>query len=318
MILDRIRTFFSPPPRSTERADPPSFSIPVLCYHSWTIYGDLYGLNDHICLEQDLRALARRGYKVLPVTCLVGLLDGSVSPATIAGEKLFCLSFDDGRDFDFYDYASPEWGNVRSFHAIVKESADYLPQLGQGPRAVSFVIASPEARKVLDRTCGHGDDGWRDSWWKACAEEGIVGIANHSWDHVHDTLPVVRQKDNLKGSFYEIKTFEDAERQIADAQRYLDEVTGKRSLPVFGYPYGHVSSYLRDEYFPQHGARIGLKGGFSTIGRAVRPGDNPWDIPRFVCGANWKTPQEFEQLLDAVEGEAAACGADGERRTAGA
>src|SRR5690606_4068766 len=113
-----------------------------------------------------------------------------------------------------------------------------------------------------------------------CAEEGILGIANHSWDHVHDTLPQVRQKENKKGSFYEITTLGDAQAQIEDAQRYIDEVTDNQSLPVFGYPYGHVSSYLRDEYLPQHGPRLGLRGAFNTEGRSVRAGDNIWDIPR--------------------------------------
>lgn len=290
-----------------------SYRIPVLCYHSGAIFGTRYGLNDHVCLADDLKTLANRGYKVLPAPDLVDLLAGRIPLEAISGEKLVSLTFDDGRNFDYYDYQGSEWGTVKSFHSIVKESTKFLPQFSAGPRAVSFVIASPEARKILDVTCGDGNDEWQDSWWRECAEEGILGIANHSWDHVHDTLPVVRQKDNLKGSFYEINTFEDAERQIVDAQRYIDQVTGNRSVPVFGYPYGHVSSYLRDEYFPAHGARIGLKGGFNTIGRAVRPGDNVWDIPRLVCGANWKTPQEFEQMLDAVEREAAACEADAGR-----
>lgn len=302
MILDRIKNYIF---RRNDKAESLNFSIPVLCYHSWTIYGDRYELNDHICLEHDLRALARRRYKILPITDLVGLLDGSLSPRIIFGEKLVCLTFDDGRDFDYHDYQSKDWGTVKSFYSIIKESAGFLPQLTAGPRAVSFVIASPDARKILDVTCGNGNSEWQDSWWRECAEEGILGIANHSWDHVHDTLPVVRQEGNLKGSFYEIKTFEDAERQIVDAQHYIDRVTENRSVPVFGYPYGHVSSYLRDEYFPQHGPRIGLKGGFNTNGGPVRPGENVWDIPRFVRGAHWKTPEEFEQLLDSIERETA-------------
>lgn len=179
-----------------------TFSIPVLCYHSWTINGESYGSNDHVALESDLRALSRRGYKILPVPALVAYLLGELPVRDIKKDKLVCLTFDDGRDFDYFDCHHDVYGYVPSFHTILKKSKEWLPQHSDGPRAISFVIASPEARDTLDRTCGEGRKEWNDSWWKESIQTGLLGIANHSWDHVHDTLETVRQRDNKKGSFW--------------------------------------------------------------------------------------------------------------------
>jgi len=277
------------------------FAIPIFCYHSLDKNGATYETNNHLALAQDLKLFAKRGYQVLPLTTLVDVLRGVLPYTTVTGKKLVSLSFDDGSNFDYYDYEDKNWGHGESFHTILKDSEGSLIQAFEGPRAVAFVIASPEARAILDHTCANGQNEWTDEWWAPCAEGNIIGIANHSWDHVHDTLPTVRQEENKKASFFDVKTFEDAEAQIADAQHYISEKTGGRNLPFFGYPYGHISPYLRDHYFPEHGARLGLHAAFGTDGGPVRKGCNIWSIPRFVCGAHWKTINEMEALLDAVE-----------------
>jgi peptidoglycan/xylan/chitin deacetylase (PgdA/CDA1 family) len=278
-----------------------SYSIPILCYHSWTMNGPGYGDNDHVALESDLVALGRKGYQILSITQLVACLRGEIPKDSFHGKKLVCLTCDDGMDHDFLDYVNDELGIVPSFHSILQRSRDWLPQYLNGPRAVSFVIASPESRVVLDRTCAKGRSEWNDNWWSTASSEGTLGIANHSWDHVHDNLEIVRQRDNKKGSFFEIATFDDAEGQIAEAQHYIDSMTELKNLPFFGYPYGHVSDYLRDEYLPTHGARIGLQAAFSTAGTSANERSNVWDIPRFICGFHWKTEEEFVALLAAVE-----------------
>lgn len=274
------------------------FSVPVLCYHSWTIDGSSYENNDHLALEQDLLTLARKGYQILPLTVLVAALRGQFSIKLLQGKKLVCITCDDGRDLDYRDYGNGERDKILSFHTLLDQSKAWLPQYATGPRAVSFVIASESARAILDVECGHGLHLWNDSWWRESAANGILGIANHSWDHVHPCLDTVRQKDNKKGSFLEIATFADAEGQIADAQQYIAQKTDHHALPFFGYPYGHVSPYLRDEYFPAHGDRLGIVAAFSTSGVAVTGQTCIWDIPRFVCGHDWKSPDEFERLLD--------------------
>jgi len=299
----QIKSILSWLPRMTGRRGGAisSFAVPVLCYHSWTIYGTAYNNNDHVALESDLTTLGRLGYNILPLTVLVEVLRGERDADTLANKKLVCLTFDDGTDYDYYDSSHEDWGVVPSFYSIVQRSERGLPQEAAGPRAVSFVIASPDARAVLDRTCIRGKGEWTDTWWKRSAESGLLGIANHSWDHVHEALDSVRQSGNLKGSFLAINTFNDAQAQIADAQRTIKTVAGKEALPFFGYPYGHVPSYLSEEYFPKYGREIGIHAAFTTAGTAVGPHSGIWEIPRLVCGQHWQSPSEFLDLLAAVE-----------------
>ena len=135
----------------SRRLDPVPQAIPVLCYHSWSVNGCDYSNNDHVALAQDLRMLARNGYCVLPVESLVAWHRGELDPAQLAGLKPVCLSFDDGRDHDYLPADYDAHGQVPGVHALLRESQVWLPQCLPGTRAVSFVIASPEARSILDR-----------------------------------------------------------------------------------------------------------------------------------------------------------------------
>lgn len=278
---------------------PRAWRVPVLCYHSWTMEGADYAGNDHVALAADLALLAARGYAVLPLTQLVAVLRGEADAGLLNGRRLVGISFDDGRDHDYRDLPGADGELVPSMHRVLQE-AD-IEVLGDGPMAVSFVLASAAARAQLDNTCGNGRGEWQDDWWAECAAGRILGIASHGWDHVHDTLPTVRQRDNLKGSFFHIDNFADAEGQIAAAQPEINRLCGGRALPLFAYPYGHVPPYLRDEYLPAHAARIGLQAAFGTGGRSVDADTPRWDIPRFVCGWHWRSPAEFVALLEAVE-----------------
>jgi len=300
MLMKMVQHFFA---RLFNHHTSASFSIPILCYHSWTLAGALYEKNDHIALETDLRELARRGYEVLSLTDLVAVLRGEVSAKQFRGKKLVCLTCDDGNNLDYYDHSADDQAETASFHSILQTSTAWLPQYLAGPRAVSFVIASLVARTAI------GDNEFSDTWWLESANKGVLGIANHSWDHLHEAVDVVRQRDNKKGSFLEVSCFEDAEAQIAEAQTYIENKTDNKSLPFFGYPYGHVSAYLRDEYFPENGARLGIHAAFSTAGTAVKEESCIWDIPRLVCGWHWHSPAEFSDMLDAIEaGEEYVCG----------
>ncbi|WP_418647466.1 hypothetical protein ACNQFN_21050 [Thauera butanivorans] len=285
--------------RRREPEVPPAWRVPVLCYHSWTMEGAEYQGNDHVALEADLAWLAQHGYAVLPLPMLVEVLRGERPGSELAGRRLVGLSFDDGRDHDYRDLPGADGVLVPSMHTVLNRAR--IEVLGTGPMAVSFVLASAEARKGLDAACGSGRGEWEDDWWAPCAAGKVLGIGNHGWDHVHDTLETVRQRDNLKGSFFHVNTFGDAEGQIAEAQAEIDRLCGGRALPLFAYPYGHVPPYVRDEYLPEHGARVGVRAAFGTGGAAVDAASPLWDIPRFVCGWHWRTPAEFAALLDAVE-----------------
>lgn len=279
------------------------FSIPVLCYHSWTI-GDSYKTDNHLAMEQDLIELAKRGYQILPVERLVSVLKGDEPASAIAHNKLVCITFDDGKRWDFYDGYRKDGSQIKSFRTILSESRSAVPTFLSGARSVAFVIASPEERLNLSLAVNEPYSVLTDDWWQKSAAEGIVGIANHSWDHLHVALTNVRQADNKKGSFFDIETYADAKGQIIDAQSVVDRITGNRSVPVFGYPYGHVSSYLKESFFPEHGNRIGINGALSTAGKPVDNECCIWDIPRFVCGYHWKSSADFSTLLNNVESRA--------------
>jgi peptidoglycan/xylan/chitin deacetylase (PgdA/CDA1 family) len=252
-------------------------------------------------MEADLNELARRNYQILSIERLVSILKGEESVALISNKKLVCITFDDGKRWDFYDDYRKDGSKIKSFRTLLNESLETVPMYLSGTRALSFVIASPEARHDMCIMANDPLDVLTDDWWKKSSIEGVIGIANHSWDHLHSALENVRQKDNKKGSFFDIETYADAKGQIIDAQHVIDEIIDNRSIPAFGYPYGHVSTYLKKEFFPQYGNKMGIHGAFNTAGEPVTQDCCIWDIPRYVCGYHWRSPEAFSELLGSLE-----------------
>ena len=272
--------------------------IPVLAYHALNAQArDDYGSNDHVALEQDLALIRRLGFKVARLVDIAGLAS-SRAPSPLDSGSWVGLSFDDGTDHDYFDIVGHEYlGDVKSFYTILKRSAaDGGPDWPR-PTGTSFVIASPEARTALDRACMAGLGHWRDVWWKDAAESGILEIGNHSWDHAHPSLATIAQRHQRKGTFHGVDNAADAGAQIVQAQEYISRMTGGRACPLFAYQYGETPDYLVHEYFPRETRRHGMLAAFSTEGEYVTPESNRWSIPRFVCGAHWKTPEGLERIL---------------------
>ena len=93
MLFQRLKNWLKPDRAgfSAAVAEQPRFTVPVLCYHSWTMEGDRYEGNDHLALAQDLRALGGRGYRVLPLPRLVKVLRGELAADEFSGMKLELL-----------------------------------------------------------------------------------------------------------------------------------------------------------------------------------------------------------------------------------
>ena len=273
-----------------------SYAVPVLCYHALHARGTSYGENDHTALEEDLRVIGRAGFRVLPLTALVDTLTG-MSTVELAESRFVCLTFDDGPDVDYVDYTDSRLGLVKSFRRILAESRERGAMACSGPMAVSFVIASRGARTILDRACIAGRGDWRDSWWSECSRDGTIAIGNHSWDHVHPSLPSVEQRDQLKGSFFGIDNARDADIQIRVSRESIEQVLGHASTRLFAYPFGEAPSYLVHEYFPKRRLQHGHHAAFTTGGAPVTRESNRWAIPRYVCGSHWRSPDELEALL---------------------
>jgi hypothetical protein len=276
--------------------------IPILTYHSLNAQARDYASNDHIALEEDLKLARRLGFKVARLVD-IARMTCSRAPSPLESGFWVGLSFDDGVDHDYFDIVAHEYlGDVKSFYTILSQSAENAGGDWPRPSGTSFVIASPEARVVLDRACQAGLDQWRDVWWKDAAESGLLDIANHSWDHAHPSLDTVAQRQNRKGTFHGIDNRLDADAQIIQAQQYIDRLTGTRAVPLFAYPYGEASDYLVHEYFPREIRRHGMLAAFSTAGEYATPQSNRWSIPRFVSGFHWKTPEDLERILRAAQG----------------
>lgn len=255
--------------------------IPILTYHSNNILGDSYALNDHVALAADLALLKRHGLRVVPLHDAVRALDED-------GELQRCvaITFDDGSWFDWHDMPHPSFGMQPGFRRILREA---------GACGTAFVIASPEAREELDRTCLIGRGWWDDAWWPTATREGVIAIENHSWDHNHSLLATTVLGDRPRGVFSGIDQPAAAWAEIEQAADFIDAHCAPHRTTLFAYPYGEYSDFLVDDYFPRQQSRV--RAAFTTDPEPMSRGCNRWRIGRYVCGHHWKSSEELAALL---------------------
>jgi Polysaccharide deacetylase len=272
--------------------------IPVLTYHSAYVSGDEYHLNDHVAFYHDIRLVHSLGLRVISLDAMVDRM--LVGDGDLRG--VVALTMDDATNFDYYDLPHPTCGMQRSMLNIMR---DFVDEFGPGAQphlhATSFVIASAEARTELDQKCLIGTNWYTDEWWNDAISSGLMGIANHSWDHNHPSLAIVSQRDQVKGSFLNIDTYEDADAQIRRAGELIASKTGGRASRVFAYPFGEVNEYLAQSYLPTRAAEHKLKAAFATrkVPDGVRNGI--WTLPRLVCRDDWSSTDELADLLEASQ-----------------
>jgi peptidoglycan/xylan/chitin deacetylase (PgdA/CDA1 family) len=279
----------------------------ILTYHSHHVVGPDYARNDHVALPVDLATLTRAGYRIVSLDAIVDALalakagDGRVGAAPEA--RLVALTFDDGPVYDLDDFVHPEYGVQRGFAGIMRDFSHTALGRGQPDlAATSFVIASPEARKVMEATFDDrytylGAGALDEAWWPRALATGLLSIANHSWDHLHPALPRVAHSADVRADFTRVTNDADADAQILTASRYLQERTGGRATPHFAYPFGHCNTFLSTDYLPRRGAEAGVIAAFTTEPCPVRKDDNPFRLPRYVCGDHWKSPEELAAIL---------------------
>lgn len=281
----------------------------VLTYHSHHAIAAQYHLNDHVALPLDLVSITRAGYRIVPLDRLVDRLL-AIQAGRASDEpdeaRYVALTFDDGPIYDLEDFRHPVLGWQRGFVGAMQDFLDTAlgeqqPELG----ATSFVIASPDARKVMQTTFDSeytylGEDSMGDGWWERAVATGLLSIGNHSWDHLHPALERVAHSRQVRADFSQVVTVEDADAQILTAARFIAERTRGHAAPYFAYPFGHFNSFLTAEYFPRRGAAAGIRAAFTTEPRAVAQADSVWMLPRYTCGHHWTTPAELERILAAA------------------
>ncbi len=270
--------------------------IPILTYHGVGVDGNDYASNDHIGLKTDLERLHAEGFRVISLeqiarALILGTLDQL--PA-----RALAITFDDGSGFDFFDLEHPAFGPQRSLLNILR---DFQQQFGieaqPGLHATNFAIVSPDARQVLDRTCLIGQGWWGDDWWAPANDEGLMSIANHSWDHRHGTLPESMQFSPGYGQFKELSGIEECDWQVRQAQQYLQDRLGQPPLPIFAYPYGEVAPLLADDYLPQQAQSLGLLAAVTGEPAPVTTDVDCWRIPRYIFRRDWSEPDELLRVL---------------------
>jgi hypothetical protein len=266
--------------------------VPVLAYHSNNVGGNAYADNDHVALAADLRTIHGLGLRIVPLSRVVDALLGAAPESAL--DSAVAISFDDGSWFDWHDLDHPTCGPQRSFANILR---DFSAETGTDVHATSFVIVSPDARAILDRTCLIGRGWWGDEWWPEAEREGVIAIESHSWDHNHHTLPATVQHAQQKGTFRSIDRFDDADAEIRVANDWLDAHCRTPRAGLFAFPYGETNDYLLREYLPRHAHEHRLRAAFGTDVRPVETASDRWNLPRIVCGRDWRSPDALARLI---------------------
>jgi peptidoglycan/xylan/chitin deacetylase (PgdA/CDA1 family) len=276
----------------------------VLTYHSHHVVGDDYARNDHIAFPIDLRLITELGFEIVPLDMFVDAWEVTVEGKLAAEEKtgkLIALTFDDGPIYDVADFVHPDFGPQVSFLSAMRDfRAEFGREAQRSLSATSFVIASPEARRIMERTFDTqftylAAGSMEDTWWRPAIETGLIGIANHSWDHLHPALTKVAHSRQVRADFRQVLNTEDADAQIAAAAIFIAAKTGGRAVPFFAYPFGHYNDYLVNDYLPH--VTPSIRAAFSVDPRPATESDSPWCLPRYVCGDNWESPDALEQIL---------------------
>ncbi len=270
------------------------FAIPVLNYHGSNISGADYTSNDHEALRTDLGLLTGEGWTIRPLHRLVNeCVLGRAAPAP----RTLALTFDDGTDFDFVDLVHPRHGVQRSLCNILLDHRSADPARQPQLHATAFVVVSPDARFELDRRSMIGARWWNDDWWQPAIATGLIGIANHSWDHNHPLVSRAPAGGRARGTFASVDDFASAEEEIACAAEHIRRVAANPAQGLFAYPYGEANRYLAEEYFPLHAERIGVDAAFTSRGEPITEASDRWRLPRYTCGQHWKTSEELRALL---------------------
>ncbi len=277
----------------------------VLTYHSHHVVGPDYATNDHVAFSLDLMTITKCGFRIVSLRKLVDRFLVYSQRRTSDDEKYVALTFDDGPVFDIDDFQHPINGNQLSFlNAMIRFLENGGGSMQPELHATSFVIASSHARRVME---DHPDPRYTfltpgalsESWWNRAIETGLIGVANHSWDHLHPALTEVAHSRQARADFTQVDNERDADAQIQQASKHISAHTEGKGSPFFAYPFGQSNRFLERDYFPRRGVEIGVEAAFTTKPFPIVATDSRWSLPRLTCGHHWTSADGLAATLRA-------------------
>ena len=135
-----------------------------------------------------------------------------------------------------------------------------------------------------------------DDWWREAAVSPLLSIGNHSWDHNH---PDLDPADPSRGDFSSVNSRDQCRQQVIRSAEFIMEKTGTWPA-MFAYPFGESSAYIREEFFPRYCEQHRCRAAFGTDPGHVTQQSNRWNLPRYVCGRDWRSSEELLELLVGV------------------
>ena len=269
--------------------------VPILTYHSCNISGTRYETNDQVALSTDLQMLARKGWQVIRLRSLAESLRGN---AKRDFNRCVVLTCDDGYISDVRAMRFPVHGLQPGLLGVMQSFLAESPVAFPEMELSSFVIADPVTREALDRT-GLLNEGWMgEDVWQLAQDSGLMRIESHSWDHNHPVLGNEGPDSMPRGDFFVVNNEIRARYEIDQSLDYLNARLNGDPCRIFAYPYGQANDFLRNDYLPRNAKRLGLIAAVGGKPEPVTRDSDLWNLPRYICGAHWQSPDELEAILD--------------------
>jgi len=257
--------------------------VPILTYHSQNITGNNYASNDRQALAADIQAISQAGMQIISLADFVDWLSGISSEES--ARNTVVLTGDDAPIFDYEEVVYREFGPQKPTRFILRNNEAHI---------TLFAIGSSQAREEIGEDALGSGSFMTNRWWREADQSCWAAIENHGWDHCH---PAVSEPIGGAGTFFGVADYESCDQQVNQAADNIAAVTGRRP-DLFAYPYGESSDYLRNTYLPEYEKEHGMRAALSTTPEFASRDSNRWDIPRFICGRDWNSPEGFQKILD--------------------
>lgn len=217
--------------------------VVTLCYHSVHPTKSIASASP-VLFERHLQWL-RENCEVIPFRHALDLQDRPRSKPAVA------ITFDDGFA-DNYDYAFP----ILRKHGV---TATFFVSTG-------LVQEDPETLRRFQAIRPFPKEEYRPLTWKQIAEMRRAGMDFGAHTHTHSNLASLAPHD--------------AEWEMRHSKDLLEEHL-QEAITLFAYPFGKPNRHYTRETV-RLAEKIGFQRAAAVLFRDLRPGDSPFEMPRFI------------------------------------